>query len=407
MKMRVWGFCENAYPEAWHPDLKSLRNNLPSRNMDPVKAADILHRHLDEWAMLDELGMDICINEHHSTATCLNASCTLPLSILARETKKARLMSLGIHIANRPDPIRVAEEVALIDVYSRGRFEMGFVKASPYEVFPANAQPVGQQRRFFEAYDLICKALTSHDGPFSWEGEFFHYRDVNVWPRPYQQPMPPSWFVSMSPNGGGWIADRNAGVGTFLSGRSSKLLFDSYRRRAIEIGRPAGPEKLAYLAIVAVADTDEEAKRRAWEILGYVRTSPIVAKQFVNPPGYVSVEDNARALRTSIIPGYVPTYATMMLNDGTRIPQATATVDQLIDAMAVFAGTPDKVFEQLQAYNNYVGGCGNLLMMGQGGNLSHADTVDNYRLFAKHVLPRLQDLEVTPSHDAMSLAAAQ
>jgi len=316
-------------------------------------------------------------------------------------------MSLGIHIANRPDPIRVAEEVALIDVYSRGRFEMGFVKASPYEVYPANSQPVGQQRRFLEAYDLICKALTSHDGPFSWEGEFFHFRDVNIWPRPYQQPLPPTWFVSMSPDGGGWIAEKGAGVGTFLSGRVSKSLFDSYRKRARELGKPHGPDKFAYLAIVAVADTDEEAKRRAWEILGYVRTSPIVAKQFVNPPGYVSVEANARALRTSIIPNYVPPYATFQLRDGSRIPQATASVDQLIDAMAVFAGTPDKVYEQIKEYYNYVGGFGHILMMGQGGNLSHRDTVDNYRLFARDVLPRLKELTLDPESEDKALAAAQ
>jgi len=389
-------FCENPYPEAWDKSSVSLRNSLPSRYCDPKKAADILHRHLDEWAMADEWGLDICVNEHHSTATCLTADCTLPLYALARETKTARLMSLGIHIANRPDPIRVAEQIAMIDVLSRGRFEMGLVKASPYEIYPANAQPVGQMRRFLEAYDLICKALANQDGPFSWEGEFFHFRDVNIWPRPYQQPYPPTWFVSLSPTGGAWTAERGAKVATFLSGRVSKILFDNYRKRAIEVGKPHGPEQFGYLAIVACAEKEEEAKRRAWEICGYLRTSPIVAKQWVNPPGYMPVEDNAKALRASQKPGYVPAYATILRHDGSRIPQATASIDEMIDNYVVFAGTPDQVFNQIKEYNDYVGGLGNLIMMGQGGELTHAETVDSYSLFAKHVQPRLKDLQADP-----------
>src|SRR5580704_7829705 len=47
---------------------------------------------------------------------------------------------------------------------------------------------------FWEAHDLILKAMTSHDGPFNWEGTHFHYRQVNVWPRPWQQPHPPVWM---------------------------------------------------------------------------------------------------------------------------------------------------------------------------------------------------------------------
>jgi len=399
-------FCENAYAEGWDKSSESLRNNLPNKYCDPRKAADILHRHLDEWAMADEWGLNICINEHHATATCLTADCALPLYALARETKKAGLMSLGIHIANRPDPIRIAEQIAMIDVLSRGRFQMGLVKASPYEVYPANAQPVGQTRRFMEAYQLIVKALSTHDGPFSWEGEFFHFRDVNIWPRPYQDPHPPTWFVSMSPTGGAWTADNGASVATFLSGRVSKLLFDNYRKRCTELGRPSSPANLGYLAIIACAEKEEEAKRRAWEICGYLRTSPVVAKQWVNPPGYVPVEENAKAIRASQKPGYVPAYATILQHDGTRIPQATATIDEMIDNYVVFAGTPDQVFSQIKEYNDYVGGIGNLLMMGQGGHLNHADTMDSYRLFAKHVQPRLNELKVEPYVERRQVLAA-
>ena len=139
-------------------------------------------------------------------------------------------------------------------------------------------------------------------------------------------------------------------------------------------------------------DTDEEAKRRAWEILGYVRTSPIVAPQFVNPPGYVSVENNAKAMRAAAQPGYVPIYAQVLKRDGSRVPWKTATVDELIDSYCIFVGTPDKVHAQIKEFYEYVGGCDNILMMGQGGNLDHAATMDNYRMFSREVLPRLREL---------------
>ncbi len=115
------------------------------------------------------------------------------MAILARETKKVRLLALGMPIGNRNDPIRVAEEYSMIDVISRGRLEMGFVKGVPFEISPANTNPADLTERFWEAHDLILKAMTSHDGPFNWEGTHFQYRSVNVWPRPYQQPHPPVW----------------------------------------------------------------------------------------------------------------------------------------------------------------------------------------------------------------------
>src|SRR5207302_1917506 len=155
---------------------------------------DLYHRYLNEWALCDELGINIMTNEHHATATCADSVCTIPMAILARETKRVRLLALGMPIGNLNDPIRVAEEYSMLDVISRGRIEMGFVKGVPFEISPANTNPAELTERFWEAHDLILKAMTSHDGPFNWEGTHFHYRQVNVWPRPWQQPHPPVWM---------------------------------------------------------------------------------------------------------------------------------------------------------------------------------------------------------------------
>ncbi len=116
------------------------------------------------------------------------------LGIVARQTRNIRLLSMGTLVTVRQDPVRAAEEYATADVISRGRLEIGFVKSGGTEMASGNANPIGVRERFWEAIDLIGKTLTTHDGPFSWEGaEHFTHRHVNIWPRPYQDPHPPMW----------------------------------------------------------------------------------------------------------------------------------------------------------------------------------------------------------------------
>ena len=172
-----------------------IRVTLPNRNYDPAKGAALYDRFLDEWCIAEDEGLEIMLNEHHQTATCVDPAAPIVLGALARLTKKARLLILGNPVANRRQPVRVAEEMALVDVLSKGRLECGFVRGVPYEVLPANSNPVRMNERQWEAMDLIVKAWTSHDGPFSHEGRFFHHRNINIWPRPWQQPHPPIWVV--------------------------------------------------------------------------------------------------------------------------------------------------------------------------------------------------------------------
>ncbi|MFY0610836.1 MAG: LLM class flavin-dependent oxidoreductase [Hyphomicrobiaceae bacterium] len=393
--MRVWYFSEMAYHPSWDEGIKrgSLRVEFPSEHVDPDVAHKLLHRYFDEFAACDDAGLDIMVNEHHATATCMTISVPMALSVIARETKKARLLALGNPIANRPDPVRVAEEMAWLDVLSGGRLEMGLVKGAPYEIHPANANPARLMRRYWEAHDLIIKAMSTTDGPFSWEGEYFQYRKVNIWPRPIQQPTPPVWMTGLSAASGVMAAERGHVIATLLAGSVAKPMFDAYRGRARELGWEAGPDRFAFAACIGVGETRAEGLRRADQVADYVRTAGIVAEPYTNPPGYNSTMANVSMLKGA-------TNSLVKDQQGNPVDARTATVEQFLASDTVFAGTPDDVYEQIKAFNDRVGGFGHLLFFGQGGHLSQADTMDNIRLFGKEVMPRLKELNPEPAHTA-------
>jgi alkanesulfonate monooxygenase SsuD/methylene tetrahydromethanopterin reductase-like flavin-dependent oxidoreductase (luciferase family) len=383
--MKVYQFTEQPYPEAWRDHQGSLRVNLPNRKCDPRIAADLFHRYYDEWLLADELGFEIMLNEHHQTATCMSSTVVVGLSVLARQTKRARLLVLGYPIGHRQDPLRVAEELSTIDVISRGRLDMGFIKGVPYEFAASNQNPVGVMDRFWEAHDFIIKAMTSRDAPFNWESEHFHYRQVNVWPRPWQEPHPPVWSTTGSKSNARVLGERGYVMATLGTGYNTRALFDVYREGYMSKGRPAPPaDRFAYLGLVAVAGNEPDARERGEQVASYLRSSSIVHLPFRNPPGFLSVEDNARLMR-----GETPPRS--YTKDRRVIDMRFASVQELIDAGILFCGTPDQVYDQIVDFCEYCGGMGNLLMMGHAGAMTHLDTVDNLTLFAKEVMPRLKE----------------
>jgi len=398
--MRVYQFSEQAYFPTWNDHSGSLRVILPNRKCDPHVAADLFHRYYDEYQLCDELGLDIMLNEHHQTATCMSSAVVIGLAVLARATKKARLLVLGYPIGHRPDPLRVAEELSTIDVISRGRLDMGFIKGIPYEIPSSNRNPTELMDRFWEAHDFIIKAMTTHDGTFNWEGEFFHYRQVNVWPRVWQEPHPPIWSTTGSSAQARVLGERGYVMATLGTGFGTRKLYDAYRKSYVgKFGHAPGADRFAYLGLVGVAHDKDEARKRGDLIAGYLRTSAIVHLPFRNPPGYVPPEDNARMLRGESPPrGFT--------KDGRSINIHAASVDELIDSGILFCGTPDEVYDQIVAFCEHAGGMGNLLMMGQAGFLTHEQTVDNLTLFSREVLPRLKAYRQPDAEAAASAVAA-
>jgi alkanesulfonate monooxygenase SsuD/methylene tetrahydromethanopterin reductase-like flavin-dependent oxidoreductase (luciferase family) len=374
--MRAWYFSENAYPYLPDPaTYESIRVNLPNRHYDPRIGAALYDRYVEEWQYADEMGLEVMINEHHQTATNLNPSAAVVAASLARLTKKARILILGSPIANRRDPVRVAEEMAMIDNYARGRLECGFVRGVPFEISAVNSKPVRMEERMREAHDLILKAWTTHDGPFNWEGKYFHYRQVNIWPRPYQQPHPPVWITVKSPAQIVWNAELGHVAATFLTGYGeTKVIFDTYRRRRAELGLPMNEDRLAYAALIYTGETDEQGYAGARKLLWYL-TSNKVPPQLKNPPGYASLAASVKLMRGA------PTAF-----------DRNSPLEKCIEDGIVFAGSPDTVYQQIKRHYEHVGGYGHLLIMGQAGFLEHDETVRGIKLLATEVYPRLREL---------------
>jgi alkanesulfonate monooxygenase SsuD/methylene tetrahydromethanopterin reductase-like flavin-dependent oxidoreductase (luciferase family) len=390
--MRAWYFTEFPYPYLPPFDeLSSIRVNIPSKHFDPRIGADLYNRYLDEHMIADEAGLDLMVNEHHQTATCINTCATLSLAVLARQTKKARLLILGNPIANRADPIRIAEEMAMIDCISYGRVEAGFVRGVPYEVFAANTVPPTTLERLWEGVDLCVKAWTTTDGPFNFEGKFTHKRAINLWPRPYQTPHMPVWVTGSSDVGSVRTAASKGFVfATFLQPyQKVRELFDAYRESYRPNGQPGGGG-VAFMPLLYVADNEADAEAGARELTWYLKAK--VEPQFRNPPGYATVAANVAGLRGADVRSRT--------NDSLR----QVTLEQQRDLGVVMYGTPDQVVKQIELEYERVGGFDHLIMMMQAGFLDHKRTVANIQLFAKEVYPRIKHLAGTTELRAMKAA---
>lgn len=391
--MELWNHCENPYPFVAAEVLDaapSVRASLPNKYCEPEIAARLYDEIFDEYQLCDELGLNIVTNEHHSGINNLWAASPVITGIVARLTKKVRILSLGTLITVRPDPVRVATEYATIDVISRGRLDIGFVKSGATEMVSGDANPMRIREREWEAIDLIEKALTSHDGPFSWEGKFFTHPHVNIWPRPYQQPRPEFWAATSDMPTCAELGRRGI-INTLLFGgyARTKQAFDTYKRARREAGLPKpGEDRFSYMAFCYVGDTDEEALRIGQKI-----------------PWFLTVSIKSAPQMSKFLPGQIPPeMAPVAWRAGASKRPTDMSVESLIAQGQMFAGNPDTVVRQIKDFRRRVGGVGRIIMMTRQGLVTHAEAGKSFRLVAKDVLPQLQDLE--PLDDEADLVAA-
>ena len=374
--MDCYYFTEMPYPHIPpHDQVSSFRVTLPNRLFDPELGRQLYNRYLDEYCLADEMGLELMVNEHRSSVVCMDVAAPLSLAILARQTKRARLLILGNSVANRDDPVRIAEEMAMVDCISGGRVECGMVRGVTYEIFAANTNPTMTNERLWEGVDIVKKAWTTHDGDFNYEGRFWHRRNINIWPRPYQQPRPRIWITgSNDVDNIKIVAEQGHVFATFLQPHAKvRSLFDLYRTHYVDNGLPGG---LAFMPLVYVADTEAEALKGADEIAWYLRTK--AEPQFRNPPGYVGIDFNIQGLKGTFT--------------GRTDAIRAQSIEYLREQGVIIAGTPDSVVKQIRRLYDLLGGFDHLLMMMQCGFLSHEKTVNNIKMFSKEVYPQIRDL---------------
>ena len=208
-QMEVYWFSEQAQGYIADDQLEKFESGrlaFPNTHFDPAKAHKLYNEYHEQYALADEIGFDgIMTNEHHSAYWCGKPAVNLDAAVITKITKKAKIAILGNVIAVN-DPVRMAEEVAMLDCYSGGRIISGFVRGGAGETLQAGIDPTQNRERFEEAHDLIVKCWTE-PGPFRYEGKHYQYRVVNPWVMPMQKPRPDIWFPGTgSPESVVWAA---------------------------------------------------------------------------------------------------------------------------------------------------------------------------------------------------------
>ena len=257
---------------------------------DREQAANDYNYYLDEYCYAEELGFDaVALNEHHGNPFCMGSVMNVEASILARITNKVRIVLIGNPLPTLKHPLRMAEELAEIDLISRGRLVTGWVRGAGSEQFFNNANPAYNREMFNEAHDFIVQAWT-RPGPWRYEGKHFHYRHVNPWALPYQKPHPPMWIPGvLSPETVRWCAEHRypyLGLGTALGPTCD--LWDLYADEAAKHGYQAGPENFGYLIPTFLAETEEKAQEIGKNFVFGGGQNAFSRPEHTLPPGYNS-----------------------------------------------------------------------------------------------------------------------
>ncbi len=364
-------------PDDFDTAYDSTSLTYPNANFDPSLGRALYARYLDELEYADQLGFDgIAVNEHHQSAYGLMPSPNLMAAALTRRTSRARIMVLGNAIGIRGNPLRVAEEIAMLDLMSGGRVDSGFVRGIGWEYFGHSINPTKSRSRFNEAHDLILKAWTSPE-MFSWYGENYEYRYVNIWPRPLQEPHPPIFI----PGAGStetmkFCAERRyTYMSVYAPTRIVRRWFDGYRQAAADLGYVADPEKIAFSVPVYVADTDEKAHAEGRPAIEWLYHKGLrQTAQMVTPPGYMS-----------------PGSLRGVLASGMRGFGVSSYEDLLAQGQAV-VGSPSTVAKRLGELYDDLGGFGQIIGLFAIGPSTHEQVTRSAELFATEVMPVLRPL---------------
>jgi alkanesulfonate monooxygenase SsuD/methylene tetrahydromethanopterin reductase-like flavin-dependent oxidoreductase (luciferase family) len=361
----------------------------PYQIVDPGRMQESLFSGYAELVHGARAGFDgICVTEHSQSSYDISPNPTLLASAVActaqAEGLDVAIAVLGRSLGKTREPLKIAEEYALLDCISGGRLIAGFPVGLSYDANLNAAIPAIETReRYREHRELILKAWSAPE-PFPWNGRFEKYGQVNLWPRPIQQPRPPVWIPGTGSPGTLRDILKNDFAFVYLSWDGPKLtgreVFDRYWDLAEEAGRDRNPYRLAFLQVVAVSETDERAEKDyARHLQAHYRS------------GLGAIPPTAMA-----VPGYAePAAIEGMLRAtgpaGMLSRMKTATFKDIVDSQVAIVGSPATVADQIEAFVREFR-IGNLLVMLQNGSMPRDLTEKNISLFAEEVLPRLRPI---------------
>jgi len=363
---------------------------LPGKHFKPEVAVQTYAEHLEAWETLDRLGYDgVGFNEHHTSPYGLMNSPNLLAASAAQRTRRLKLLIYG-NLLPLHDPLRLAEELAMLDCLSNGRIVSGFARGIPRE-YKVYKVPLSESRaRFEEAWEIIRRAWTEE--VFSFEGRFWSYRDVAIWPRPVQQPHPPVWVpVTASKETIEWAGRHDIPItpGLVPTRGLREDIIRHYARALEAHGHRLTPDHLIIQASVYVAESREQAVKEAGPYTLYFNRTlfshgNVSEASRQREAGYLSSKsfDYLRPENLAAVSGDRERFRGMTMADIER------------DSAQMAWGKPGDVAERIIAAAEHAGANTVLVNMNRGA-MPHRMFMEQIHRFGAEVLPALQAHQVT------------
>jgi alkanesulfonate monooxygenase SsuD/methylene tetrahydromethanopterin reductase-like flavin-dependent oxidoreductase (luciferase family) len=226
---------------------------------------------LERIAIMDTTGYDaVWLAEHHFSSFSVCPSVHMMGVMAATRTKRLRI-GTGVSLAPFYNPLRLAEEVALLDVLSGGRVNWGAGRGFERSEFKAFGIPGEESTsRFHETVDIVIKAWTNDR--LSYHGKYYSYDGVEVLPKPLQAPHPPVWMAASSTAAIEWAASK--GFSILMDPHSSRADLISKRRHYAEMLSAAGHSDagrtIPMARLIAIDETAEKAREVARRAAGWM-----------------------------------------------------------------------------------------------------------------------------------------
>jgi alkanesulfonate monooxygenase SsuD/methylene tetrahydromethanopterin reductase-like flavin-dependent oxidoreductase (luciferase family) len=355
--------------------------------------------HLAAWEELDRLGYDgVGFNEHHCSPYGLMNSPNLMASAAAQRTKKLKLLIYG-NLLPLHEPLRLAEELAMLDCLSEGRIISGFARGIPREYQVHNVPLSESRERFEEAYEIVTRAWT--EDVFSYSGKFWSYKDVALWPRPVQKPHPPVMIPIVGSQESIEFAGRhNIGITPGLAGGGLRDdIIRHYAKSLKAAGHRITPDHLSLALNAYVADSKAQAVKEVAPYHLYFN------KTLFSHGSFTETAAQRQA-------GYVGQHSTDYVRPENQRAAALLREDFRNMTLEGFQrqaeslpyGTASEVVERIIAQAEHAGA--NMVQIGLNrGAMPHDMFIEQIRRFASGVLPKLQAHEVKRVRAAEEVAA--